>query len=74
VTALTPLERHARRRRQRREEIARWSFRVAFVLLVFAVGIALGEALHDNPRPGGTVTLERTFHVPSVPPGSTATP
>jgi len=74
VTALTPLERHARRRQQRREEIARWSFRAAFVLLVFALGIALGEALHDNPKPGGTITLERTFSVPSVPPGSTASP
>ena len=31
------------------------------VLLVFAVGIALGEALHDNPRSGHSVTRERTF-------------
>jgi hypothetical protein len=30
-------------------------------VLVFAVGIALGEALHDNPRPGRTVTQDRTF-------------
>jgi hypothetical protein len=29
------------------------------VVVVFAVGIALGEALHDNPAPGGTQTLER---------------
>jgi hypothetical protein len=71
---LTPLELEARRRRQRREEIARWSLRVALVLLVFAFGIALGEALHDNPQPGGTITLERTFSLPSVPPGSTAVP
>jgi hypothetical protein len=71
---LTPLEREARRRRQRREEIARWSLRIALVLLVFAFGIALGEALHDNPQPGGTITLERTFSLPSVPPGSTAVP
>jgi hypothetical protein len=31
------------------------------VLLVFAVGIAVGEALHDNPKPGGTQTLVRTL-------------
>lgn len=31
------------------------------VLLVFLVGIALGEALRDNPRPGGTQTLVRTL-------------
>jgi hypothetical protein len=30
-------------------------------VLVFAVGIALGEALHDNPRHGRTVTQDRTF-------------
>ncbi len=71
---LSPLEREARRRRQRRQEIARWSFRIALVLAVFALGIALGEALHDNPKPGGTITLERTFSIPSVPPGSTAVP
>jgi len=28
---------------------------------VFAVGIAVGESLHDNPRPGGTQTLVRTL-------------
>ena len=71
---MSPLERHARRRRRRREEIARWSFRAALILLVFGLGIALGQALHDNPKPGGTLTLERTVSLPSVPPGSTITP
>ena len=74
MSVRTPLERQARRRRHRREEVARWSLRAAFVLLVFALGIALGEALHDNPRPGGTITLERTLSVQRVPPGSTARP
>jgi hypothetical protein len=31
------------------------------VLFAFGVGIALGEALHDNPRPGGTQTVIHTF-------------
>lgn len=31
------------------------------VILVFAAGVALGEALKDNPRPGGTQTLIRTL-------------
>jgi hypothetical protein len=30
-------------------------------LLVFLVGIALGQALHDNPKPGGTQTIIETF-------------
>ena len=72
--ARSPVERKNRRRRKRREEIVRWSLRVLLVLLVFAVGIAIGEALHDNPKAGETVTFERTLSVPSVPAGSPATP
>jgi hypothetical protein len=34
---------------------------VAGAVVVFAVGVAVGEALHDNPRPGGTQTLVRTL-------------
>ncbi len=63
-----------RRRRRQREGIARWALRVALVLLVFLLGIALGEALHDNPKPRDTITYERTLSLPSVPPGSTVTP
>jgi hypothetical protein len=75
VTAvLSPIEREERRRRKRREELVRWSLRVLFVLLVFALGIALGEALHDNPKAGDTLTFQRTLSIPSAPPGSTVTP
>jgi hypothetical protein len=75
VTALTPVERRDRRRRRRREEVTRWGIRVAIVLLVFALGVGLGQALHDNPKPGETITLERTLRIPtSGNPGSTVTP
>jgi len=63
VSALSPVQRRDRRRRRRREELIRWGIRVAFVLLVFALGVALGQALHDNPKPGNTVTFERTLRV-----------
>ena len=33
----------------------------AGLVLTFVVGIAIGEALHDNPKPGGTQTLVRTL-------------
>lgn len=33
---------------------------IAFAI-VFVVGIAVGEAAHDNPKPGGTQTLVRTL-------------
>ena len=72
---LSPVERQDRRRRRRREELARWSFRLALGLLLLAIGIALGQALEDNPQPGETVTLERTLSVPTGGnPGSTVTP
>jgi hypothetical protein len=70
----SPLERRDRRRRRRREDVLRWSLRVLIVLAVFGAGIALGEALHDNPRPDGTITLERTLSIPTGSPGSTVTP
>jgi hypothetical protein len=75
VTSLSPAERRDRRRRRRREELLRWGIRLAVVLLVFALGVAVGQALHDNPKPGQTTTLERTLSVPtSGNPGSTVTP
>ena len=75
MSALTPVERNERRRLQRRREIIRWSIRVLLVVLVFSLGIALGQAIQDNPDPGRTVTFDRTLHLPtSGNPGSTVTP
>jgi hypothetical protein len=67
-----PLER--RRRRRGRDELRRWAVWAIVVLVVFALGVALGQALHDNPKPGGTITLERTLSIPTSKPGSTVTP
>ena len=74
MTALTPVERHERRRQQRRREVIRWSIRTLVVLLVFLFGVALGQALHDNPKPGQTITIDRTLHIPSGNSASTVTP
>lgn len=41
------------------------------LVLVFFVGIALGEALEDNPRPASTITQDRTFTL--LPEASTVT-
>jgi hypothetical protein len=51
----------ARRPPPRRAGRARLVWPVAAAALAFVVGIALGEALHDNPAPGGTQTLVRTL-------------
>jgi len=37
---------------------------VAAALVLLGVGIAIGEALHDNPKPGGTVTRVTTLQKP----------
>ena len=75
MSALSPVERRDRRRRRRREEVLRWGIRVGLALLVFLLGIALGQALHDNPKPGSTIKLQRTLHVPTGgSPGSTVAP
>lgn len=75
MSALTPVERNERRRLQRRREVIRWSVRVLLVLLVFLLGVALGQALQDNPRPDRTVTFDRTLRIPTAgDQGSTITP
>jgi hypothetical protein len=71
---LSPVERRERRRRRRRAELARWGLIALAALVVFALGVALGQALHDNPKPGGTVSVDRTLSIPSGPPGSTVRP
>lgn len=49
--------------------------RVVLALVVFGLGVALGQALHDNPKPGQTITQERTLRVPTTgKPGSTVVP
>ena len=45
---------------------------VAF-LVVFAIGIALGEALDDNPGAGSTQTLVRTLNPLPIAPAARET-
>jgi hypothetical protein len=40
----------------------------AALVVVFAIGLALGESLDDNPEPGRTQTLVRTLKPLEVPP------
>jgi hypothetical protein len=42
-------------------------------VVVFAVGIALGEALHDSPQPGGSQTFVRTLTPLQVAPAAHTT-
>jgi hypothetical protein len=51
---------YERRRRRRNPWPRRIGWIVAFVV-VFAVGIAFGQALEDNPKPVSTITQDRTY-------------
>jgi hypothetical protein len=63
-----------RARRRRRGVTWRWVGGAALLVCVFAVGLALGEALHDNPKPGPARTLVRTLHpLPLAPAPRTVT-
>jgi hypothetical protein len=52
----------ARQRPVRRPGRARWLAAAAAGLILFGLGVAVGEALHDNPKPGITSTSVRTLH------------
>jgi hypothetical protein len=52
------------RRRRRKSPTRRRVIWGVVLVLVFAVGIALGQALEDNPKPASTVTQNETFTVP----------
>ena len=41
---------------------------VVAALVLLGIGVAVGEALHDNPRPGGTQTRVRTLTPTALPP------
>jgi len=49
-----------RRRTKRRPPRKKILLGLALVV-AFGVGVALGQALHDNPRPGGVQTSFRTL-------------
>jgi hypothetical protein len=54
------------RRRSRRK--GRALAAIVVVGAAFALGVALGQALHDNPHPGGTRTFVRTLRPLPLPP------
>ena len=51
----------AHQRRRRKSSTGRRVVWAVVFVLVFAVGIALGQALEDNPQPGSTVTHDQTI-------------
>jgi hypothetical protein len=56
-----PVRARARREPPRRRRVL---VPALAALVAFVLGIALGQALEDNPRPASTITNERTSTVP----------
>jgi hypothetical protein len=54
----------AYQRRRRKSSTRRRVVWMLVFVLVFAVGIALGQALEDNPQPASTVTQDQTITLP----------
>jgi len=54
-------ERRRQHAARRRSAAVRWTLVAVLLVVAFWVGVAVGEALHDNPRPGGSVTFVRTL-------------
>jgi hypothetical protein len=50
-----------RPQKDRRRPLKTWALRSAAALVVFAVGVALGQALDDSSPPAGTGTSVRTL-------------
>ncbi|HEX6761657.1 MAG TPA: hypothetical protein VF094_02540 [Gaiellaceae bacterium] len=67
-----PPERAVRRRRRRRR-VPGWVPALAGLIVAFLVGIAVGESLHDNPKPGGTQTFVRTLEPLTLTPAAATT-
>jgi len=55
------IERGQRRSRKRRRISVGFLVGLLAAAAIFVVGIALGQALHDNPKPNLTVTSTKTL-------------
>lgn len=56
------------RGRGRGRRAAVWALGLLLVAAVFLAGVAIGRAVEDAPRPGGTQTLVRTLEPLTVEP------
>jgi len=64
----TPTSTRPARRARRRRPLLRLLVGAIVIVAVFALGLALGQALHDNPSGGETQTLVRTLKPLPLPP------
>jgi hypothetical protein len=60
-----------RPRRRKRRRGLRLAVRAAFVAVVFLIGLVIGRALQDAPKPGGSQTIVQTLRPTTVGPVET---
>lgn len=60
--------RERERRRSRQRTILLWLARVVALVAVFLVGLVVGRALEQAPRPGGTQTRIQRIEPSTLPP------
>jgi hypothetical protein len=60
MSTISPVER--RPRRGRRRSVVRPLLALAAAAILFGLGVAVGMALHDNPKPGIISTSVETLH------------
>lgn len=60
-----------RSKRTRRRALLRVAVRAVFVAVVFLLGLVIGRALEDAPKPGGSQTIVRTLEPSTVGPVQT---
>jgi hypothetical protein len=56
-----------RTRQRRRPSLVRWGAPIAAAIVLFALGVALGQALEENRRGGETSTSIRTLEPETLP-------
>ena len=63
-------ERRARRdeKRARRRRIGRIVLTLVGAVLLFVIGLSIGRAVEDAPKPGGEQTIVRTLTPGTLPP------
>ena len=62
------IDRRARARRRRARRAGAWALRLAVVLVAFVLGVALGQALRDEPDTARDRTFVRTLRPGTVAP------
>jgi len=70
---VTARESRARRPPRPRRPVLATAVAVGGAVVAFVIGVALGQALDDNARPGGTQTIVRTLTPLPLPPAARET-